>query len=365
MSSQPQTSTGPRSRNTSEIVRLLLVPLALIISILVGRWSLGVMKDADAPRFLVVGVALLVGVFGIWIAYWLCNELLNLIPSETLRERIRPVIFVGPALALLIIYLVYPTVMTAYYSVLDKNSETFVGLENFKFAFTNRTIQIALRNNLYWIVGVTSFSVVGGLVMAVLFDKVRYEAVAKSMIFLPMIISFVGAGVIWRFMYASNPPGVGLLNAFIGNFDFKPVAWLINKSVNNIALIVIMIWLQTGFCLVILSAALKAIPADIIDAARVDGAGELDIFWRIIIPSLKTTILTVVTTVVIAVLKVFDIVFVMTNGNYETEVIANRMFTEFFRNQNYGLSSALTMILVIAVLPVMIINVRNARRQRG
>jgi alpha-glucoside transport system permease protein len=185
---------------------------------------------------------------------------------------------------------------------------------------------------------------------------------------LPLVISAVGASAIWRFMYAYAPPGapqVGLLNAMVVWLGGEPVPWLINRSVNNFALIAIMIWMQTGFCMVIFSAALKGVPAEIVEAARIDGANEVQIFFRILIPSIQGTIITVATTVLVAVLKVFDIVFVMTSGQFGTEVIANRMYSEMFRFRNFGHGSALAVILLIAVLPIMIINVRNLRQQRS
>jgi alpha-glucoside transport system permease protein len=279
-----------------------------------------------------------------------------------------PYVFVGPALFLLGAYLVFPAVRTIWISFMDARSRNFVGLENYIYAFTEPDIQIAFRNNLLWLVFVTGFSVTLGLIIAVLVDRIRYESVAKSFIFLPLVISAVGASAIWRFMYAYAPPGapqVGLLNAMVVWLGGEPVPWLINRSVNNFALIAIMIWMQTGFCMVIFSAALKGVPAEIVEAARIDGANEVQIFFRILIPSIQGTIITVATTVLVAVLKVFDIVFVMTSGQFGTEVIANRMYSEMFRFRNFGHGSALAVILLIAVLPIMIINVRNLRQQRS
>ena len=199
-------------------------------------------------------------------------------------------------------------------------------------------------------------------------DRVRYEAVAKSLIFLPLAISFVGASVIWRFVYAFSPPGrpqVGLLNAIKVGLGGEPIGWFIEKSINNYALIVIMIWLQTGFAMVILSAAIKGVPPETIEAARIDGAGGWQVFFRVIIPQIRGTIITVATTILIAVLKVFDVVFVMTSGQFDTEVIANRMYQEMFRFRNFGHGSALAVILLVAVIPVMVINIRNLRRERS
>jgi alpha-glucoside transport system permease protein len=196
-----------------------------------------------------------------------------------------------------------------------------------------------------------------GLVIAVLVDRVKYEPLAKALIFLPMAISFVGASVIWRFVYAYQPPGVdqiGLLNAIVTGAGFEPIGWLVNKTVNNFALIAIMIWLQTGFAMVLLSSAVKGIPKDVIEAARIDGANEFQIFWRITIPMISSTIVVVSTTIIVLVLKVFDIVFVMTGGNLDTDVIASRMIKEMFNFRNFGRGSAIAVILLLAVIPVMV-----------
>ncbi|NET82238.1 MAG: sugar ABC transporter permease [Moorea sp. SIO1F2] len=275
-------------------------------------------------------------------------------------------VYLAPALALLTAYLILPTLNTIYISFLDKRSQNFVGLDNYIFAFTNPTMLIAFRNNVLWLVLVTGFSVALGLIIAVLVDRVRYEPVAKSIIFMPMAISFVGASVIWRFIYAFRPAGseqIGLLNGIITSLGFEPVGWLVERSINNYALIVIMIWLQTGFCLILLSAAIKGIPKDIIEAARIDGASEWQIFWTITIPMIRGTIAVVVTTVVIAVLKVFDIVWVMTGGNQNTEVIASRMIKEMFNYRNFGRGSAIAVILLLVIIPVMISNIRRFREQ--
>jgi alpha-glucoside transport system permease protein len=227
-------------------------------------------------------------------------------------------------------------------------------------------MHVAFRNNLLWIVLMTTFSVGLGLIIAVLVDRVRYEPIAKSVIFLPVAISFVGASVIWRFVYAYKPahvPQIGLLNAAIVALGGRPIGWLVDTAVNNFALIAVGVWLQTGFCMVILSAALKAIPREILEAARVDGASEWRIFWQITVPMISSTIAVVATTVVINALKAFDIVFVMTNGTRGTEVIANRMYKEMFSFLNFGRASAIAVILLLAIVPVMAANIRRFQAQ--
>jgi len=232
--------------------------------------------------------------------------------------------------------------------------------------FTDKVMWEAFRNNILWLVLVTGVSVSLGLVIAVLADRVRYEKVPKTLIFLPMAISFVGASVIWRFIYDYRPAGaeqIGLLNAALTGLGFEPVGWLVERSINNFALIAIMIWLQTGFCMVLLSAAVKGIPNEIIEAARIDGANEFQIFWRVTIPMIRSTIVVVSTTIIILVLKVFDIVFVMTAGNQGTEVIASRMIKEMFNFRDYGRGSAIAVILLLAVIPVMVVNIKRFQEQ--
>ncbi len=224
----------------------------------------------------------------------------------------------------------------------------------------------AFRNNLLWIVVMTIFSVGLGLIIAVLVDRVRYESVAKSAIFLPVAISFVGASVIWRFVYAYKPanvPQIGLMNGILVALGMKPIGWLTQPEISNFALIAVGIWMQTGFCMVILSAALKAIPREILEAARVDGASEWRIFWQITVPMIGSTIAVVATTVIINALKAFDIVYVMTNGNFSTEVIANRMYKEMFHFRNFGRASAIAVILLLAIIPVMVANIRRFQVQ--
>jgi alpha-glucoside transport system permease protein len=207
-------------------------------------------------------------------------------------------------------------------------------------------------------------------VFATLADRLRRgEAVAKSLIFLPMAISFVGASIVWRFIYSFRPEGfgtqIGLLNGIKVGLGQTPTAWLSQEPWNNLLLMVIMIWLQTGFAMVILSAAIKGVPDDILEAARIDGATELQVFWRVIIPSIMSTIVVVTTTMVITVMKVFDIVWVMTSGETGTEVIAERMIRWFFRNGHNGRGAAIAVILFLAIIPIMLLNVRRFRAEEA
>ncbi len=284
-------------------------------------------------------------------------------------EKAWSALFVGPAVLLVSFYLVLPTLYTVYLSFFDRNSQSFVGLDNFRYLFTNAAVQAAFRNNLLWLVVFTAGTVLLGLLLAVLLDRVRYEAVAKSIIFLPMAISFAGAGVIWRFMYAYRPEGaeqIGLLNQIVVWLGGTPRAWLIEQPwVNNLALIAAGVWIWTGFCLVIISAAYKGIPKDMMEAARVDGANELQVFRHISLPSLYPTLAVITTTMIINVMKIFDIVYVMTNGQFGTEVLANRMYKEMFQFRHFGRASAVAVVLLAVAAVVMVINIRRFREEEG
>jgi alpha-glucoside transport system permease protein len=283
------------------------------------------------------------------------------------RGGLRPWLWLAPAFVLLAAFLVYPTVSTAVLSFFGANSSKPVGVANYAYIFTDSNMLTVLKNNLVWLVVFTLVTVTLGLLIAVLSDRVRYEGAVKAVIFLPMAISFVAAGVIWKFMYQYQPAGaaqVGTVNAVLSAISpgFQPQAWLFNKSQNNWALIIVAIWMWVGFAMVILSAGLKGIPESLIEAARIDGAKEGRIFISIILPLLRSTVTVVTTTLVITVLKIFDVVYVMTNGNLDTDVIANRMYKEMFNYQNFGRASAFAVILLLAIIPVMVLNIRRFGR---
>ncbi len=281
--------------------------------------------------------------------------------------------FVAPALLLIGFFLVYPTIMTIVRSFYGRGTTLFgpnvdfVGLANWRFVFTNDTMLTALRNNALWAVMFTACTVGFGLILAVLLDRVRYEKIVKSVIFIPAAISFVGASVVWKFVYAYRPAGlnqIGVLNAIVVAFGGEPVGWLIARPwINNICLIVVGIWMWTGFCMVILSAAYKNIPKQLLEAARIDGANEWRVFRNVILPLLAPTAAVVATTMIVQVLKIFDIIFVMTNGNFSTEVIANRMYKEMFNFFNYGRASAIAVVLLVLIVPFMIFNIRRFAAQ--
>ena len=282
----------------------------------------------------------------------------------------RPWLWIAPALLIMAVFLVYPIVNTLVLSFKDAKASGFVGLANYAHVFTDKAMLVVLRNNLAWLVFFTLGTLGFGLVLALLSERVKWEAAAKAAVFIPMAISFVAAGVIWRFMFEYRPAGeaqIGTVNAILSSLSpgFEPKAWLFDKGTNNPALIVVGIWMWTGFSMVILSAGLKSIPTETIEAARIDGATEVQIFFRVILPLASPTIAVVATTLMVNVLKIFDIVYVMTNGALGTEVIANRMYKELFNYRHFGRASAIAIVLLVAVAPVVALNIRRFRQGRA
>jgi alpha-glucoside transport system permease protein len=283
-------------------------------------------------------------------------------------SALTPLFYVGPAVLFLLVYQVYPALQTIYLSFLDRRSESFVGLDNYKYVFTSQVMLRAFKNNLLWLVLFTAGTVGLGLLFAILVDRVKYERLAKSIIFMPMAISFVGAGVVWKFMYSYKPAGaeqIGLLNQIMVILGFEPKGWLLENPVNNLALIVVGLWIWTGYCMVILSAAYKGIPKELLEAGQVDGANDWQVFRHIIIPEMRPALTMVTTTMLVNVLKIFDIIYVMTNGNFGTEVIANRMFKEMFQYANTGRASAIAVVLFLMIIPIMFANIRQKLKGEG
>jgi alpha-glucoside transport system permease protein len=342
-----------------QIIAAVIVPLVTGFVMVKGFIFL---RDGEAPKYVIALVAIIWGVGGVALIYYITNWLIEKLPPKWMA-RLQPFLFVGPAVAILSWYMAIPTVRTFILSLQDRTGEVFVGLDNYIAVFTQRIMTVAFRNNLLWIVFGATLSVLFGLLVAVLADRSRYEKFAKSMIFLPMAISFVGAGVIWNFIYEVKEAGsaqIGLLNAIWVGLGGQPQAWTaMLQPWNNLFLIIIVIWLQTGYAMVIFSAAIKGIPAELLEAARVDGATEVQVFFRIMIPYIMGTIITVTTTVVIFTLKIFDVVMVMTGGQFATHVIATQFYRQAFTNQNKGYASAIAIVLVLCVIPVMIYNLRQ------
>ncbi len=319
---------------------------------------------------LVTAAIVVLGVPAALAGYILLTERLIQAFPERRQGRIRPWFWIAPALAFLIVFLIYPTLNTLVLSFQDANSRNFVGLANYVWFFGDATTLEALRNSVLWVVFMT-LGVVGlGLLVAILVDRVRYEPVAKTAIFIPLAISFVAAAIIWKFMYEYRPPGtpqIGTVNALVGLLGFGPVDWIRERSflIDNFALIFIGVWMWTGFAMVILSAGLKGISIELLEAARVDGANEWQVFKGIILPLLMPTIFVVGTTIVITALKSFDIVYTLTNGAFGTDVIARKMVFEMFTTQHFGRASAVAIVLLVAIIPFMAINVRRFREQEA
>ena|ERR671934_1954365 len=306
-----------------------------------------------------------IGVPAILVGYIVGTELLIRRLPKRSQPAARPWVWVGPAIVLVGVILVYPMVGTIIRSLFDRKGDGFVGLGNFVKVLSDGGVLIALRNNILWLVFYTGLVLIFGLALAVLADRVPYEKTVKSLIFMPMAISFVAMSIIWQFVYYYRDPSdpqTGTLNAIVVNlFHGQPQTWIQDTRFNNFALIFIAVWGATGFAMVILSAALKGIPAELLEAARVDGANELTVFRQIILPLMMPTIVVVGTTLVIFALKAFDVVYVMTNGNYNTDILARRMYSELYNAGNYANSSALAVVLLIAVVPVLIFNLRQFR----
>ncbi|WP_417258904.1 carbohydrate ABC transporter permease [Celeribacter sp.] len=281
---------------------------------------------------------------------------------------IRPWLFLFPALFVLTVYLAYPVFETLRLSLTDRAQDgAFVGLDNYRQLVSEPKFWEAIRNNMLWLIVVPAMSTIFGLIVAQLTDRIKWGNIAKSIIFMPMAISFVGASVIWKLVYDARPPGteqIGVLNAvymyLTGN---DPQQWLTIPLWNNFFLMAVLIWIQTGFAMVILSAALRGIPEETIEAAIIDGAGPFQIFFKIKVPQMMGTIMVVWTTITITVLKVFDIVYAMTNGQWETQVLANYMYDKLFRANDWGVGSAAAMVIMLLVTPILVWNVVNARRE--
>jgi alpha-glucoside transport system permease protein len=316
-------------------------------------------------------LAIVGGVGAALLLYWVLNKLAEMLPQKW-EERVKPWVFIGPAVVAIGFFLVYPAIRTMILSFANAQSTAWVGTKNYTDLLGSEDFRQTLYNTLLWIAVVPAATVAIGLGVAVLADRLgpQSEKLSKSIIFLPMAISGVGQATIWRFIYEARPEGepqIGLQNAVWTALGFDPVAWLQVSTLhfNSFLLMIILIWAQVGFSMVLLSAAVKGVPVDTLEAARIDGANERQIFFRVIIPQIWATVITVFITVLISVMKIFDVVYVMTNGNFNTDVIAVRFFNELFRNGNNGRASAIVVMLMIAVLPVIIYQVRHFRAEEA
>ena len=314
-------------------------------------------------------LTVIAGVGAALVVYWVLNKIAELLPGRW-EDRVKPYLYVLPAVAAIAVYVIYPAVQTVVYSFANAQSTAFVGFKNYSDLFKSDDFRNTLIVTLVWLIVAPLVAVFLGLIVATLVDRLRSgaEKTAKTIVFFPMAISAVGAATVWRFIYAFAPPGqpqVGLQNAIVTSFGHDPVAWLEQRTgfLNTFLLIIMFLWLNVGFSMVLLSAAIKGVPVDTLEAARVDGASELQSFRRVVIPQIMPTVVTVYVTVLIGVLKLFDIVYAMTNGDFNTNVLATQFYNELTTNFNDGHAAAIVVILVILVIPVMVFQVRQFRLQ--
>lgn len=344
----------------------LLALVAITVAILAGGFI--ILQTMQGSKILMTLFAVVWGLGSVALLFFVMNSVAQTMPRK-IRSVAVAVVFAGPAVALLFWALVLPTLRTLFLSFFDATGKKFIFIDNYRFAFSDPIMLEAFKNNLLWMVFGTSTCVILGIMISVLVDKSKFEKFIKALIFMPMAISFVGAGVIWKFMYAYKGEGIniteiGLLNAIVVALGGEAQAWLLVPFWNNFFLIAIMVWLQTGYAMVIISSAIKSIPEAIMEAARIDGADDITIFFRITIPSIMPTIITVTTTILIFSLKLFDIVRVMTGGNYGTNVIANEFYLRQFTYGNSGQASAIAIVLLVVITPVLAYNLREFRSRR-
>lgn len=331
------------------------------------------------------GMLTLLTFLGLAAALWAVIHALRqqgqLVPPSTVGDNVnnatalRPWFFMFPALFGLGLYLAYPVFETLRLSMTERvflaNGDVpfiyqWAGFDNYIQMFGEGKFWEAVRNNFLWLAVVPALSTAFGLLVAQLTDRLAWGNIVKSIIFMPMAISFVGASVIWKLVYDFRPievEQIGVLNAVIVGLGGEPQTFLTIPFWNNFFLMIVLIWIQTGFAMVILSAALRGIPEETIEAAIVDGANPFQVFFRIKVPQISGTILVVWTTITLTVLKIFDIVFAMTNGQWETQVLANYMYDKLFRASDWGVGSASAIIIMLLVTPILVWNVRNARKE--
>jgi alpha-glucoside transport system permease protein len=347
-----------------------------LVGMVVVSWALanlflafGYYPEKFGNKIFIGIVAVVAGVVGAAVFFYFLNMMVEGLPPR-LSHGLMPYAFVLPALALLSIMLLYPTIQTINYSFANSDSTEYVGLQNYQDIFSDPDFWESIINNALWLLVVPAFTVAFGLVVAVMADKLgaTAEKVSKSLIFMPMAISLVAATAVWGLVYAYNDASadqIGVLNAIWTGLGGEPQTWLQIETakLNSLLLMVILIWLQTGFAMILLSSAIKSVPEDTLEAARIDGASEWQIFWRVVVPQVKGTMITVFITVTILVLKIFDIVYVSTNGNFETDVIANLFFNELFAADEAGRASAIVVVLLVAVTPVLFYQVHHFRQE--
>ncbi|MGL5816412.1 MAG: carbohydrate ABC transporter permease [Phycicoccus sp.] len=358
----------------ADVIRIVVGVLGMALVV----WAVGNLFLAFAfypqwfgNRVFIGMLAIVAGVGGAAALFWFLNMFVEALPRRLAAGAI-PYAFLLPGLGLITLVLLYPTYQTVVYSFANADSTAWVGLENYRSILGDSAFWSSIVNNVLWLAVVPAVTVVFGVLVAVLADKLGAtgEKASKGLIFLPMAISFVGASAIWGLVYAYNDPGAdqtGLLNAIWVALGGEPQTWLSISTgrANSFLMMAILVWLQVGFAMVLLSSAIKGVPQDTLEAARIDGASEVQIFFRVVVPQIQGTIITVFITVLILVLKVFDIVYVLTNGRFESNVIANLFFNELFANSQAGRASAIVVILLLAVVPILVYQVRHFRAEEA
>lgn len=357
------------SRRRIGTLFFFILPALALAALYLGYFRLQGMASVSGLVWLAITLAL---IFGLWrlSAYIFGDGALTAGRNISHANMIRPWLFLLPAIIALGLYLTYPVFETLRLSLTTRNFTTggydWAGLANYRQMMGEPKFWEAMRNNMVWLIVVPAMSTVFGLIVAQLTDRIAWGSLAKMLIFMPMAISFVGASVIWKLIYDARPADqdqIGVLNAIWTALGGDPQQWLTLPFWNNFFLMAVLIWIQTGFAMVILSAALRGIPEETVEAAIVDGAGPFAIFFKIKVPQIMSTIVVVWTTITLVVLKVFDIVFAMTNGQWGTQVLANYMYDKLFRANDWGVGSASAMVIMLLVTPILIWNVRNARKE--
>ena len=319
--------------------------------------------SANLPKF--------TSVLTVIAAFFFILALIFAIAGRANGKKARPialVIFLAPALLLLLAGLVIPGVRTILFSFMNPDSNEFIGWGNYQWMLEDPNVKTIMFNTILWVLVVPLFTAALGLLLAVMLDRIKHESIPKSLLFMPMAISFVGASIIFKFVYEYNEPGdvqIGLLSAVVEFLGFTPSDWMLSKPLNTFLLMIIYVWTQMGFGMVILSAAIKGVPSDIVEASALDGAHGWRLFSNVTFPMVKGTFIVVLATGVVGALKVFDIVRTMTGGNFSTNVLANEMYSQTFVQFDQGKGSALAVILFLLVTPILVYNIRSLRRERA
>ena len=366
----PSPSSGAGASGKANLKKFMFGLLGLIVTVWLMANAFAFIAYQDMPKPAQGGIGILAGVGGAMLLFYFLNMMVEGLPQR-IEGALKPYVFVLPAVLFITLFLIYPTIQTIIYSFANSDSTGWVGFANYSDVLGDDAFRETIFNNVLWILIVPAVTVAMGLAVAVLADKLSptWEKVAKSIIFLPMAISFVGAATIWRFVYdkSTGSEQVGLFNGILVALGVEPVSWLQTEAwnFNDMLLMLILVWLQVGFSMVLLSAAIKSVPEETLEAARIDGANETQTFFRVVVPQIKGTLITVFITVLILVMKVFDVVYVMTNGQFGTNVIGLEFFKQIFQFDNAGVASTIVVILMIAVIPVLIYQVKHFREEEA